>query len=273
MKKVLCIAAALAALSLSMSPAYAKPSYGGDIVTEYTKITGVPAIIEETIRLRFDDNITDNFYVHARAKAHAINNKAYDSIDRSVFDQAYAGYKNGGLDIRAGKQPLYLGHGLLADLNVSGVQASLTSGSYKLLSFYSTNVKAADATVTIGESSLGATFKKQGDATWGVHFDTPVGKSVSLGAEYVENTDNKQHGYIVALTSGHYSLSYRNIQNGAINAEWATNYHYADSKGFRIRADYKIGMRSILTFYQDIARNNAGIKDQNITYIGYATYY
>lgn len=273
MKKYLCIAAALAALSLPIMPAYASPTYGGDIVTEYTKIADVPGIIEGTIRLRFDDTITDNLYIHARAKAHAINNKAFDSIDRSVFDQAYAGYKNGELDIRAGKQPLYLGHGLLADLNVAGVQASLASSDYKLLGFYSTKVQAADATVTIGETSVGATYKKQGDSTWGVHFDTPIDKSVSLGAEYAANTDNKQHGYIAALTSGYYSLSYRNIQNGAINPEWATNYHYADSKGFRIRADYKVGVRSILTIYQDLAENNAGTANQNITYIGYATYY
>lgn len=273
MMKFLYIAVALAALSLSIAPADASPAYGGDIVTEHTKISDVPGIVEGTIRLRFDNKISDNLYIHARAKAHAINNKAFDSIDRSVFDQAYAGYRNGELDIRAGKQPLYLGHGLLADLNAAGVQASLTSGNYKLLGFYSANVKAADATITIGESSMGTTYIKQGDATWGMHFDTPINKSVSLGAEYVENTDNKRHGYIAALTSGYYSLSYRNIQNGAINPEWATNYHYADSKGFRIRADYKAGVRSILTIYQDIAKDNAGTADKKLTYIGYATYY
>lgn len=273
MKKCLCIAAALAALALPAIPAFANPAYGGDIVTEYTKIPNVPGIIEGTLRLRFDDKITDNWYFHARARAHAINNKAFDSIDRSFFDQAYAGYQDGGLDIRAGKQPLYLGHGLLADLNIAGIQTSLAADGYKLLGFYSNDVKAADATATIGEAALGATYKKQGDATWGVHFDTPVGQSVSLGAEYVENTDNKQHGYLAGLTSGHYSLSYRNIQNGAIDPAWATNYHYADSKGFRLRADYKVGLHSILTLYQDIAKNNAGTVDQDITYIGYATYY
>ncbi len=261
-----------ATLVIPTASVQASPVYGGDIVTEYTKISDVPAILEETVRLRFDDQLSDHFYVHARAQAHAINNKAYDSIDQSVFDQKYVGYKTAGIDMRAGKQPLYLGKGLLADLNVSGFQATATAGDIRLLGFYSNDVQAADFAVSHKGLSFGATYKRQGDSTLGVNFAASFPGKAILSGEYVKNTSNNKRGYIAQIALGQYSLSYRDIENAAIDPDWATNYHYANSRGFRLRADYKIGTSSIFTVYQDIAKGNDNTPQQNITYAGYAIY-
>jgi hypothetical protein len=94
-----------------------------------------------------------------------------------------------------------------------------------------------------------------------------------LGAEYIKNRSNGKDGYIAQVASGQYSFSYRDIKADAIDPAWATNYHYADSKGVRARADYKVSDNSILTIYQDIAKNNASTVKQDITYVGFATYF
>lgn len=259
--------------SLTPAPASAAATFGGEAVIESTKLTNVSPIIEGTLRLHMNVPLSESFYTHARVRIHMINDKSYDSIDQTLFDRAYVGYKNAGMDVKVGKQHLFLGMGLLADLNTSGIQAIIGSDHVRLLGFYSDDVTAANIAFPLANgASFGFSTKKQLDSTWAANVEVPVGHA-KWGAEFVKNRTTGKQGYLIQAGSGQYAVSYRDIEAAAIDPAWATNYQFADSKGIRIRADYKIGNSSILTLYQDFAKNHSQTEKKNITYAGYAVYF
>lgn len=94
----------------------------GETVFEYTQVADWPIAREGTFRLKADKQVDDTLSIHIRGVAHAINLE--DEDGHFYFDQAYAGIHTQAVDIKVGKQPVYLGQGLLGDLNVILAQVS-----------------------------------------------------------------------------------------------------------------------------------------------------
>lgn len=242
----------------------------GETVFEYTQVADWPIAREGTFRLKADKQVDDTLSIHIRGVAHAINLE--DEDGHFYFDQAYAGIHTQAVDIKVGKQPVYLGQGLLGDLNVILAQVSNKSQFVKVNAFLSQDVKAVDMQVPLRDLTLGAVYKDKGEKSWGINMEKKLGQ-VYVSGEYVKNVSNGKKGYLAEVRSGYYALSYRNIEDEALDELWVTSGVYADSKGYRIRGDFPVDAHSIFTVYRDFATSHDGETDKDCTYFGYSVYF
>lgn len=276
MKKKLLVAAVMAAMSLSAASAFAAPVFSGDANIEYNKFESGDSLTNR-IRLVVDSTITDNLYVHGRV---VMNNdkdqfsSAAGKNPKIELEQAYIGGNYHGIDIKAGRQPLFLGKGLLADVNgINGIQAGTSFDGIKLNGFYGKDgtekVSAADFGSSFGDIHFGASYLKKEEAKFfGVNADTKIADNAVLNVEYAKNNDTKANGFLAEVKMGNavkkgeidYALSYRNIEGGAIDGDYTTNGSYNDSKGFRVKANYKLADNAALTAYQDLVDDQNGVK-------------
>ncbi|SDF81667.1 hypothetical protein [Sporolituus thermophilus] len=281
MKKKLLAATVLAALTFSSASVFAAPVFSGDANIEYNKDEGQKATLTNRIRLVADADIVENFYIHGRM---VMNNNLKGEDSSAVgnrgteAEQIYLGARFTNLDLKVGKQPLWLGKGLLADVNgISGVSANTVIDGIGLVGFFGKDAKqdvfAADMNAALGAANFGASYLKKEDVKrYGLNFDTKLAENTVFNFEYVKNTTNKADGYLAEVKFGNavkkgdidYALSYRNIEADAIDG-YTTNGNYIDSKGFRVKANYKISDASTLTVYQDIAQTENGNQDKNRT--------
>lgn len=294
MKNAFLLITLLFVLILTPVSCFANPRYFGDTEIEYMKFSNDPAKLEGTVRFGVDSELGSGFYVHLRSVVDRINLKTSESTTRAGIDQGHLGFRQSNLDFRAGKQWVYLGKGLQADVNVNRVlQASATFPGSKLTTFISPDLKALDLhSATTGKINVGFSYKNKSkdagsvshngadysssennaDRSWALYYDASLTGKLTLGGVYVLN-DSGRHGFMTELKAGSYSLSYRNVQTDAIDSAWATSGVFADSRGFRARADWKISKYSILTIYRDMAKNHAGTLDKDYTYAGIASYF
>lgn len=295
------------------------PITGGDLVIENTSIrsagdpNGSTNVFEQTLRINLRQKLGDKFYLAARLKLYNINQKEYRGQDRELFDQYLLGYKNKDTEFLGGKQWLWLGQGLLADINIIG--ASLRTNFPKnkgyLMGFYSNKIQAVDLNVKLGSGlSTGVTYKRakswlngfdryyiynginnlerldpelyrstnfhtETETSYAFNVRQDLKHGVTLGAEYVYNTTQKADGYLIAVRKGFYTLSWRNVEPAAFDPAHSTNYHYAGSRGWRIRADYSMFGNTIFTVYYDISSSTDKVlnRNKNILYTGIAYYF
>lgn len=286
MKKKLIAAAVMATLAVSTASVFAAaPAFSGDAKIEWNNQTsgGTDNYLINRVRLNMDASIDDTFSLHSRAVM--LNDlKNGNGSNRVTFDQAYLGAKFSNVDIKAGKQSLYSGQGLLMDDdNFSGVQAGTTLENVKLSGFYghdndANKITLAEMATSFGKVNVGANYLKQDDAKyWGVNASTPITNNAAFNIEYVKNTDTSATGYLAEVKVGNavkkgdidYSLIYRDIDAGAINNH-TTNYNYSDSKGFKVKADYKVSDNAKLAVYHDMGKNHTTDVDQNRTNVEFS---
>lgn len=205
------------------------------------------------------------------------------------MEQLFLGAKLGAVDVKLGRQPLDIGQGMLADVN--GIQGVSLATSTPGMDFYgfvgrsneevylnTGGVKESGPRDTVGlkigtrisKINLGAGYlsTKDTDATYeknnymSFNADSNLSEKVNLGAVFMKNTESKADGYIVKATIGqtakkgdiNYVVSYRNIEDTAVDSDWVTNGAYANSKGVRFTVNYKPTNNSTLTLYKDITK-------------------
>ncbi|SMC76868.1 hypothetical protein [Sporomusa malonica] len=285
MKKKLIAAAVMAALTVSTASVFAAaPTFSGDANIEYRNQDGGGDYLTNRIRLNVDAQIDDTFYIHGRMKL--ANNLRDTQADNSVsFDQAYIGAKSGEFDVKAGKQSLAIGKGLLMDDDkFTGVQVGTAFEGIKMNGFYgkdndpNTNLKTSfvDVSTAISGVNVGASYLKSGDKYYAINADTKLADNVVLNVEYAKNNTAKADGYLAEVAVGEaakkgdfkYAVSYRDIDAQAL-PNFTTDGWYQDSKGFRVKGAYKVSDAATLTAYHDLAENQSGA-DHNRTNVEFA---
>ncbi|MCE5285733.1 MAG: capsule assembly Wzi family protein [Pelosinus sp.] len=265
MNKKLLVAAVMAAMTLSATSVFASPiTFSGDGYLEYnnTQAGWQPGNgFDARLRLNIDGNIDDNLRAHARLVQENNLSTTY-AANVARFDEAYIAGKFGNLDLQVGKDDLFTGKGLLIDDHqFSGVKASTNVEGLNLGGFYGKDkdnkkTSTIDLKTSFDGVNLGANFVTfDANHYYGVNADTKLADA-TLSAEYVKNSTNEAKGYIAGVTMGNYTVSYRDIENGALTP-YSTNGNYDNSKGFKVSAHYNLGKNSSVTLYQDLA------KDQN----------
>lgn len=292
MKKKLLTAAIMAALTISTATAFAAPApitFSGDGYLQYNNTQQAPSSfgwgpwngMDARFRLSIDGGITDNVRAHLRlvhegdlSTTYAANQDAGTGYKSTRFDMAYVAGKFGNVDLQVGRDDLFTGKGLIIDDHqFSGVKAGTSIDNVKVNGFWGkdmgqTKTGTADIRVALGDVNLGANYVKYGeDHFWGINGDTKVGQAV-LNAEYVKNQDTEANGYIVGATMGNYTVSYRDIEAGAVTTFHTTNLNYDNSKGFKVAAHYSLSPNSSITLYQDFATDQAGA-DKHRTNVEY----
>lgn len=264
MKKKLLVAEVMAAMTLSAVSVFAAPTFSGDANIEWNHHTngGAGNYLTNRIRLHAAADIDDVFSIHGRARMdNDLRNGTPDKAN-TMFDQAYIGAKLVKVDLKLGRQSLFSGKGLLMDDdNFSGLQAAAALEGVNVNGFYGKN-SSGDKT-SLGEIktsnngiNMGANYLNlDGTHYWGVNADTKFANNAEVNIEYVKNAANSATGYLAGVTMGNYSVSYRDIKNGAVDTH-TTNSNYNDSKGFKLSAHYAISKNSSVTLYQDLATDH-----------------
>ncbi|HMM21922.1 MAG TPA: hypothetical protein PKA10_14480 [Selenomonadales bacterium] len=276
MKKQLLAAAVLAALTISTASVFAAaPTFSGDANIEYSKKSDEKSELTNRIRLAMDSEIDNNIYLHGRL---VMNN----DLDRqgtatpvgndkgAQMEQLYVGFKMDNADLKLGRQPLFLGHGLLSDVNgIGGAQITTTFDNANLMGFYGrdndVDVAAAELGTSIGDWNLGASYLDKDDTYYGVNASTKVAPNTVLNMEYVKNNDAKASGYWAEVKVGDavkkgdfdYSLGYVKLDEGAVDGNYVTEGNMAGNKGFRVKANYAVSDNSTLTVYQDLFKQTS----------------
>ncbi len=277
MKKRLLAAAIMASMTLSVVPGFAAPVFYGDANIEYNDLTGQSSSLTNRIRLSVDSALTDNMYLHGRT---VMNNDLKNGVssnssnERVEVEQLFIGGKIGSFDVKAGRQPLWLGNGTLADVNgINGIQAATSVNDVQMSGFYgkdgSNHVAAADFGTSYQNINFGGSYLQESDINkfWGITADTKIMDNTVLNVEYVKNTESKNDGFLAEVKVGNavkkgdldYSLAYRDLEAGAVSS-YTTDNNYSDSEGFRIKANYKVADNALLTAYQDFTDSQTGAK-------------
>ncbi len=283
MKKKLLAAAIMVAMTLSTASVFAAPVFSGDANIEYNAGDISPDYLINRIRLNIDSKISDDIYVHGRMK---LNNDLRDSHGYGAtagFDQAYIGAKLGAADIRVGRQSLFIGKGLLMDEdNFTGAQARTAIDGINLAGFYGRDASDnktsyADMNTSFSGINFGATYLKEGDKYFGVNADTKIAENAVLNVEYVKNDTLDADGYMASVKFGNavkkgdidYSIAYHNADAGAV-APYTTNVNFQDSKGFMVKASYKVADNATLTAYHDAAKDSITDADKTRTNVEFS---
>lgn len=296
MKKKLLVAAILAALTLSSASVFAAiptPVFSGDFQLLTQKGSIGDTYTDVRIRLNFDAQLEDGMYVHGRLMGidHSPTNFGTAGTGSKGADvnmeQLFIGQKMGAVDLKVGRQPMGLGRqGLLADVNgVQGVSLTAAANGVNFMGIIGRSNEAQDGATLSGardtaSAKIGTAFdginveaaymttEQSGtdNKYWSASADTEIAKNVTLGGEYIQNTIAEANGFLIKATVGqlvkkhdiNYSVSYRKIEDKAVDKDWVTNGNYANSKGIRLAANYKVNNQAILSLYQDFTKTDSG---------------
>lgn len=274
MHKKFLTAAIVAALSVSATSVFASPTVSGDARMLYETSDSQNSLTNR-IRLNVDSAIDETFSVHGRL---VLDNNTKTGTSALSADQIYLGTKLGGADLLLGRQPIYLAKGLLADNDMSGAGLITKLDGANLAAYYgkkdNVDVKAFNLSTSYGDLNLGYSYLDKGTKAWAINGDTKLSNDAVLNVEYLNNTTNNATGYMAGVTFGkavkkgdlNYTVSYRDIDAGVIDAAYTTDANYADSKGVKVEANYKVSDNTNLNVYHDFVKNQANV-DKNLTHV------
>ncbi len=276
MKKRLLAAAVMAALTVSTATAFAAgPVITGDAQTMIQTTKDSKDYSDVRIRLNFDFDMGEGMYAHARLMGiDEQNGGTYSQYAPAGtgssgaginMEQMYIGTKFGQTDAKFGRQPVAVGQGMLADLNgVEGVSLATKAGQANLFAFGGRSgdddLLAATVDTKVESLDLGAGYlKREDDKYWSANAGAKVADNVYLSGIYMNNTYRDADGYLVKATVGQtakkgdfsYAVSYRDVDEFAVDDSWVTNGALANSKGIRLEAKYKPTNNSTLWVYKD----------------------
>jgi hypothetical protein len=270
----------LAALSISTATAFAaSPVITGDAQTMLQVTKGNGDYSDVRLRLNFDQDMGDGMYAHARIMGidqqgfgHNYAEAGTGSTGSAInMEQLYIGAKLGSVDMKFGRQPLSVGQNMLADLNgIEGISAAATTGDFNVYGFAgrsgTTDTMAANISTNVDGVNLGASYLSKEDTKyWSVNGATKINNNIGLSGIYMNNTTDDANGFMVKATVGtvakkgdfNYAVSYRDIENNAVDGNWVTNGALADSKGIRLETNYKLTNNANLWVYKDITRQSS----------------
>lgn len=262
MNKKFLVTAIMATMTLSAASTFAAPIISGDAYLEYDKIGENKGIWDSRIRFNADTQLDNKMYLHGRMVVANPDLQGSGNALTAKFDEAYFGAKLDNMDVRVGNMELYSGKGLLMDdQKFVGVKATGALEGTKLHGFIGKDASAnkvglAEFSTSLNGVNFGANYLKLADTKyWGINADTQITDDAVLNVEYVKNSTDSADGYLAGVTMGNYTVSYRDIKPGAIDAH-TTNSNYVDSKGFKLSAHYALGKNSSVTLYQDMATDH-----------------
>lgn len=293
------------------------PRFGGDANIEYdARDSDFGDKLTSRIRLTMDADISPGLYLHTRltAKQYIDGNESGDRSAQAAgyeneavkvgMEQMYLGYKFGddynNTELTAGRQPLWLADGMLADINgINSVKLKTSLVGVTMFGFFGKEGTQAlpedrggsDADLTAGELnaafgpvSLGATYLDVNDdadlndeAFYGGSISYQAPFNTVLYGQYVVNSDADEDdtGYRVKASYGNaakqgewdISLAYLKVENNINpNDKWFVNDgNWIGAKGFRIKAHYAVTDWATLVLVQDIFENIITGEDQNRT--------
>lgn len=292
-------AAVLAAMTLTTVSAFAAPiEFSGDAQILSQKSKDSDTFTDVRLRLNADAQLGDGMYAHGRLMGIDMSPNNYGSAGTGSsgasvnMEQLYLGSKIGQVDVKIGRQPLLVGQGMIADVNgIQGVSLATSADNLTVsgfvgrsnedndpssaVSMVARDTMALDLGTSVSGINLGLGYMKTeqaGTENKYLSFSAAgkIASNVALNGAYVKNDNGDKKGYIVKATFGevakkgdfNYALSYRNIEAGAVDADWVTNGAYVNSKGFRVAANYKVTDNGTLSIYQDITKqqNNDTVK-------------
>lgn len=277
MKKQLLVAAITAALAVSTATAFAAPVITGDAQTMIQTTKGSGDYSDSRIRLNVDFDMGEGMYAHARLMGidQQVSGSSLNYAEAGTgstgadvnMEQMYIGSKFGNLDAKFGRQPVAIGQGMLADVNgIEGISLTGKAGAFTLYGFggrsQSDDVIAANVNTKVQNVDMGAGYlKREDNKYWSVDAGTKIA-NVGLSGIYMANENTDANGFMVKASVGEtakkgdlsYAVSYRNIENSAVDADWVTNGALADSKGVRVEAKYKPTNNATLWVYKDITQ-------------------
>ncbi|MDR7868174.1 MAG: hypothetical protein RIN56_15360 [Sporomusaceae bacterium] len=281
MKKRLLSAAIMAALTISTATAFAAPVITGDAQTMIQTTKGSGDYSDARIRLNFDFDMGEGMYAHARLmgidqqmQGTGLNYAEAGTGSKGSevnMEQMYIGSKFGQVDAKFGRQPVSVGQNMLADVNgIQGISLAGKAGDFNLYGFGGRSVKddvlAASIDTKVQAIDMGAGYlKREDNKYWSVNAGGKVAENVGLTGIYMKNNTAKADGYMIKATVGQaankgdfsYAVSFRDIENNAVDGDWVTNGALADSKGVRLEAKYKPTNNATLWVYQDITKKSS----------------
>jgi len=161
------------------------------------------------LRLYMEAPVADNVTFHGRFEAES----AWGGGDEAELDQAYITGKLGSVEYSFGRQPVWLGQGLLADVTgnndglflSAGNDVKVTAGAFKRKSelYY-----PADNYGNVAETDL--TF-------YAANIDAKLGKNADLSLSYLKDKDAE---YYKTWSAG---LNYTGIKNFTVSGEYGVN--------------------------------------------------
>jgi hypothetical protein len=285
MKKKLLTAAIMAALTVSTASAFAAaPVITGDFQTMIQTQRGVDSDYSDVrLRLNFDQELSDGMYAHARLMGidqqgfgnnYAEAGTGSKGADMNM-EQMYIGAKLGQFDAKFGRQPLSVGQNMLADVNgIVGVSFATKVSDLDMYAFtgrettngVTNDVLAAKVGTAFAGVDMGAGYLKRDlNKYWSVDAGTKIADNVYLSGIYMANTYADANGFMAKAAVGSvakkgdfsYAVSYRDVEDGAIDGDWVTNGALANSKGVRLEAKYKPTNDATLWVYQDITSRSS----------------
>lgn len=272
MNKKVVTATIAAVMTLSSLSVFASPIITGDARLDYMKDNGADQQITNRIRLNVDNNLGDTLYVHGRANFDN-NIETGNSNNPISLNQAYIGGDINSFRFKVGKEPLFLGKGLLSDTDGSnGLQLETAVRGVKLNGFIGKDsgksLSAGEVATTFGSVNVGASYLKKDETKYfGINTDTKITKNSVLNVEYVRNQESKATGYLAEVVFGEalkkgdmdYVISYRDIEDSAVDDGYSTDSNYNNSKGIKLKAHYKITDNATLGVYHDMADTQDGV--------------
>ncbi|WP_312522071.1 hypothetical protein [Anaerospora sp.] len=183
-----------------------------------------------------------------------------------------SGNKTVNADAIFGRQPLIVGEGMFIDINgMKGIYMGPNKSRFHAIGFVgqpneasiSLDTIALDIGTTVSGIDVGVGYIKANDIEdskyWSFNAGTKVSNNVTLSGSYMKNDNSTANGYLVQATFGkieqkgdiNYAVSYRDVEDRAVNSNWVNTEAYANSKGFRATANYKVTENGTLSLYQD----------------------
>ena len=292
------------------------PRFGGDANFEYdTRDSDFGDSLTSRVRLTMDADLSPDCYLHTRLTA-----KQYIDGDESGgpaqaagyeneaikvgMEQLYLGYKFGdvldGVEVIAGRQPLWLADGMLADINgMNSAKLNLAYSGINLLGFFGkdgtqalpeesngedADFTALEASWTLGPICLGATYldvESNDDANderfcgGSINYRAPF--EVVFYGQYVVNSDadDDDTAYRIKASYGNaakqgewdVSLAYLRVEDNINpNDKWLVNDgNWVGAKGVRLKMHYALTNWATLILVQDVFENINTGENQNRT--------
>lgn len=292
--------------NIEKSSAAAKPAtvfspirFSGDANIEYDyRDSGYGDGLTNRLRLVMESDIDKNIYLHGRLVSKQYINGSQDGSHpahaagyenqavTSGMEQMYIGFKMPNAEIKAGRQPLWLANGMLADINgISAGSITATINNTSVLGFFgqdgNTKISAAEVNTKLGDVSLGGSFMRAKDNYYGANINIPVAGNATFFAQFAKNNDKTSDntGYWYGIKFGNaskpgdfdWSIAYLRVGDN-INPNGTYNVNDGNligGKGLRLKTHYAVSKNSTLIVYYDALKTINGDNDHKRTDIEY----
>ncbi|HWR44312.1 S-layer homology domain-containing protein [Sporomusa sp.] len=271
-----------------------KVKFTGEVRERYDYQEDYGNKMQTRLRLKMTAQVDENVTFNGRLASQSTWGNA-DSANQVKLDQAYISGKAAGLDYSFGRQPIFLGQGLLADVSDNndglvlsgGKDVKVTTGSFKRgkSNFVAANIDAKvadDLNVTVSYIKDKDATKAYKSTAAGLSY-TGFGKfaiSGEYGKNDAKNIDAKawmakvKYGNAGAVNTAGVWIGYRNADKDFDPAGLNTlDYGILDGsigvvdnvKGLEYGVEYTVFKNGVLTFqYNDLEQKNTKIDKKNI---------